>query len=99
MGYNLIIKPKAEKDLYNALEWYKDQNDNLPLKFMTIINNSLERIQKNPEHYQKRYFEIRILFTKKFPYGVYYTVEENSIYVHAILHTKQNPKTAQKRIK
>ena len=99
MEYNLIVKPKAENDIKKAIDWYKEQNENLPKKLLDKIDESLEKIQQNPEHYQKRYNEIRIVFTKKFSYGIYYTVEENTIYVHAILHTKQNPKTAEKRVK
>ena len=99
MEYNLILKPKAQQDIRNSIEWYREQSGNLPEKFLDKIDKCLEKISKNPEHYQKRYNEIRIVFTKKFPYGIYYTVEEKTVFVHAILHTKQNPKTAEKRVK
>lgn len=98
MGYNLIVKPQAEIDLDEALEWYHDQNENLSLKFISAIEKALEKIQSNPENYQKRYNEIRIIFTKAFPYGIYYTIEENTIFVHAILHHKQNPNSAEQRL-
>lgn len=98
MGYNLIVKPQAEIDLDEALEWYHDQNENLSLKFISAIEKALEKIQSNPENYQKRYNEIRIIFTKTFPYGIYYTIEENTIFVHAILHHKQNPNSAEQRL-
>lgn len=99
MEYSLIVKPKAQQDIKKAIEWYKEQSENLPKKLLNKIDESLEKIEKTPEHYQKRYNEIRIVFTKKFPYGIYYTLEENTIFVHAVLHTKQNPKTAEKRVK
>ncbi|MCW3162629.1 type II toxin-antitoxin system RelE/ParE family toxin [Chryseobacterium oryctis] len=99
MEYNLIVKPKAQQDIRKSIEWYREQSGSLSEKFLEKIDESLEKISKNPEHYQKRYNEIRIAFTKKFPYGIYYTVEEKTIYIHAILHTKQNPQTAEKRIK
>lgn len=98
MEFSLIVKPKAQQDIRKAISWYRDQSRNLPEKFIEKVDESLEKIQGNPEHYQKRYNEIRIAFTRKFPYGIYYTVEENTIFVHAVLHTKQNPKTAEKRI-
>lgn len=99
MDYSLIIKPKAQQDIREAIEWYKEQSENLPQKLLNRIDECLGRIEQNPEYYQKRYKDIRIIFTKKFPYGIYYTVEENTVFVHAILHTKQNPETAQKRRK
>jgi plasmid stabilization system protein ParE len=98
MGYNLIIKPKAQQDIREAINWYKEQNNNLSSELLVKIDECLKKLQKNPEYYQKRYQEIRIVFTKKFLYGIVYTVEGNTIYVHAILHTKQDPKTAEKRV-
>lgn len=99
MDCKLILKPEAEKDIRKAMAWYNEQNKNLPDILLNIIDESLEKIKEFPEHYQKRYNDIRIVFTKKFPYGIYYTLEENTIFVHAVLHTKQNPTTAEKRIK
>lgn len=99
MVYKLIIKPKSQQDIREAMEWYKNQNINLPQKFLAKIDESLVKIQKNPQHYQKRYKEIRIVFTRKFPYGIYYTVENHTVYVQAVLHTKQNSDIAENRIK
>ena len=76
MEYSLIVKPKAQQDIRKTIEWYREQSENLPEKLLNKIDESLEKIQQNPEHYQRRYNEIRVVFTKKFPYGIYYTVEE-----------------------
>ena len=97
MVYSLIIKPKAEEDIQIAVQWYKKQNKSLPKKLLASLEASLQKIFINPEHYQIRYKEIRVVFTNKFPYGIYYTNEENRIFVHAVLHTKQNPKTVELR--
>lgn len=97
MGFNLIVKPDAEDDLISSLDWYFNINQKLAQDFFEKINESFEKIKKNPQHYQKRYKEIRIVFVRKFPYGIYYITEGNTIYILAILHTKQNPKTAIKR--
>lgn len=99
MDYNVIIKPDAEKDINHAVEWYHDQNKNLVLPLLNEIENGIHKITDNPKHFQKRYHEIRIIFTEKFPYGIYYTLEESNIYVHAVLHNKQNPKNFSKRLK
>jgi plasmid stabilization system protein ParE len=98
MEYNLIIKPKAQQDIREAINWYKKQSNNLSEKLLVKIDESLKKLQKNPEYYQKRYQEIRITFTKQFHYGIFFTIEDNTIYDHAILHTKQNPKKAEKRV-
>ncbi len=98
MEFEIIIKPLALQDIEDATEWYQSQLEGLPGKLLSEIDECLFRISKNPQHYQKRYFDVRIAFLKKFPYGIYYTVESKKIYVHAILHTKQNPDRGVKRI-
>lgn len=98
MAYDLIIKTLAEKDITQAVEWYAKQSKQLSLELLDSIEKCLESIKENPEHYQKRYIEIRVVFTQKFPYGIYYTVEGNIVFVHAILHTKRNPETGIERL-
>ena len=99
MEFLLIIKPEAEKDIQHSIKYYAKENLKLSVDFLEKLDESLIAIQQNPQHYQKRYHEIRIIFTKKFPYGIYFTIEERKIFVHAVLHNKQNPTTAENRIK
>jgi toxin ParE1/3/4 len=47
MEYNLIVKPKAEKDIKKAIDWYKEQNENLPEKLFEKINESIEKLKIN----------------------------------------------------
>ncbi|WHF52631.1 type II toxin-antitoxin system RelE/ParE family toxin [Chryseobacterium gotjawalense] len=49
MEYDLIIKPEAGNDIKKALEWYKEEGEKLPKKLLDKINESLEKIQENPE--------------------------------------------------
>lgn len=92
MKYKIIVKPKAEKELQKALNWYDDQKDGLGIELYIEIADIIDRIKENPNYFQKRYRNFRISFTKKFRYGIHYIVEEEIIYIHAILHTSQKPK-------
>ncbi len=93
MALKLIIKPAAEDEILEAIQWYDQQREGLSLELLQSIDDVLERIKKNPEYFQERYREIRIVFTKRFPYGIHYTVEKDTIHVHAVLHTKRKPRT------
>lgn len=93
MAHKIIIKPGAELDILEALEWYeKVRQDRLVLDFLAKLDDEFNRISKNPEIFQKRYREIKIVFMKRFPYGIHYTLEDEIIYVHAILHMKRKPR-------
>jgi len=92
MGHKLIVKPLAEIEMAEALEWYENSKQGLGLELLEQIDACLDRIVNNPEHFQKRYREIKIVYTKRFPYGIHYTFESGTVYVHALLHTKREPR-------
>src|SRR5690606_41256620 len=58
----------AEDDIRGIVEWYAEQSKQLPSKFLLKLSIGLDSITKNPEHYQKRFDQVRIHFLKKFPY-------------------------------
>jgi len=64
MNYKLIIKPEAENDLDEAIEWYKEQNENLPSQLLNEVETGLNNIQKYPEHYQKDIKRLELLLLK-----------------------------------
>ena len=92
MAHKVFIKPGAELDIIEAVEWYEEGKVGLSLDFLEQPDKELERISKNPEHFQKRYRDIKIVFTKRFPYGIHYTVENDTLYVHAVMHMKKSPR-------
>ncbi|PIB25179.1 type II toxin-antitoxin system RelE/ParE family toxin [Maribacter sp. 4G9] len=92
MVHKVIIKPGAELDILEALEWYEEEKEALALDFLQRLDDELDRISKNPEHFQKRYRDIKIVFTRRFPYGIHYTLENDIVYVHAVMHMKRKPR-------
>lgn len=87
----------AEEDIKDAAKWYSKISSKLENEFIDELDTSILSLIENPEQFQKRYGELRILFLHKFPYGIYYTIEFLTIYVHAVLHTKRNPETGIRR--
>jgi len=89
MPHKLIIKPEADIELFEALEWYEKQQKGLGSRLYKEFSEIFEDITMYPEHFQKKYRDFRIRYTKKFSYGIHYTFENDVIYVHAILHTSR----------
>ncbi|WP_083572112.1 type II toxin-antitoxin system RelE/ParE family toxin [Salegentibacter echinorum] len=65
---------------------------------MQKVEEAILLLKKNPEHYQKRYNEVRIIFMEIFPFALYYTLESNTVFIHAVLHTKRELRTGIERI-
>ncbi|PHR96254.1 MAG: plasmid stabilization system protein [Leeuwenhoekiella sp.] len=91
MEYKLIVKPEAEQDLVEALEWLYE-NSNVAPDFLQEVDESLQRILKNPYNFQKKYREIRVVYTKRFRYGIHYLIEDTTIFILAFLHTSRRPR-------
>ncbi|SDE35542.1 ParE toxin of type II toxin-antitoxin system, parDE [Pricia antarctica] len=92
MAHKVIIKLGAELDVMEALEWYGEEKEELALDFIQRLDDELDRISKNPEHFQKGYRNIKIVFTRRFPYGIHYTLENDIVFVHAVMHMKRKPR-------
>lgn len=92
MKYHLIIKPGAALDLLESANWFEDQKERLGKRFLAAVDEKLAMVTENPLHYQVRYKTTRFALVKRFPYAIHYTVEEDTIYVLAVLSTHRNPR-------
>jgi toxin ParE1/3/4 len=92
MSHIIIIKSGAELDLLEIAKWYESMSEGLGRRFLLAFETKLDVIQKNPYLYQVKYKAVRLGFLKRFPVAVHFTVEEENIFVHAVLGTRRNPK-------
>jgi hypothetical protein len=76
----------AEEDLNEIAIYYKNLSDELGNKFYNEVRNVIESLKINP-FYQKDSNSIRKIPIQKFPYKVYFKVDEEKkiIYVEAII--------------
>jgi hypothetical protein len=90
--FEIIIDPKANTEIQNAIDYYDEKVAGLGKKFLNQIQNSLATLEINP-FFQKRYSEVRCLPVKGFPYMIHFTVDETTriIKIRAVLHTSLNP--------
>lgn len=89
MSFHIKLSDESRLDLREANNYYLSISKSLNAKFNLEISEAIDIIAINPEHFQKRYRNIKIVFTKTFPFGTHYLVEENTIYIQRILHQKQ----------
>ncbi|MFN7099038.1 MAG: type II toxin-antitoxin system RelE/ParE family toxin [Flavobacterium sp.] len=91
MSYkNLILSTKASVEIENAIAHYAIVNKVVAKRLEKEIRFGFKAIVANPESFQCRYFEIRIFWLKKFPFGLYYICDQYQIKVLAFWHTKED---------
>jgi len=91
MVYKLILKPEAENDLGEAIEYYQSKRKGLGLKFLKCVQKFFYRITKNPLHYPLKSNQFREAYIQKFPYIIIYEIIDNEIVVFSVFNTYQNP--------
>jgi len=91
MSYSLVIKPLAEKDIAETYKWYNQEQEGLGDTFLDQLERSLEFIKKTPAQYQIRFKDVRMVKVNRFPICIHYTIEENTVFVHAALSTSRDP--------
>lgn len=93
MVYNLIISPRAQKEIEKAIAYYIPNYSDIPNNFIIQLQNVYKTLKTNP-FFKIRYKNIRSLKLKRYPYSIYFTINENNNTVKIIscFHLKQNPK-------
>lgn len=97
MKYRLLIRRPAKNDLRHAARWYEGQSAGLGRELVAEVEAALNRIVENPLQYQTIYRDVRRAIPHKFPYGVFYRIEQNDIVVLAIVHLHRDPTSWQDR--
>jgi len=101
MTYDIIIDTDAFNDLEEIINWYEMQQEGLGLDLLSEFNQYTEKIMMNPKTYEKYYQQFRKALLNRFPYAIYYGIDETlaQIKIIGIYHSHRNPKVAKKRIK
>jgi len=101
MSYLVRLLPAVYKGVTESKKWYNTRQYGLGDAFIAMINKEIELISKNPNHYQKKYRNLYQCSVKKFPFAIFYSIDEDlkEILIFGVLHTKRNPKMIQKRSK
>ena len=88
---NLQYTDRAKDDLEWAFAWYERQRRGLGFEFLDCVENAVKSILNNPEMYKVYYSVFRGCVVRRFPFSVFYTVENNEIVVHSVFDSRQDP--------
>lgn len=89
MSFKIVISEEAEIQIFEAILYYSKISESLSEKFNKKLIETIDYLSENPEYFQNRYREIRIVLIKKFPYSVHYIIKNNTVFVLKVLHQKQ----------
>ena len=83
--------PDAEAELVASAAYYEEQQKDLGKRFLTSIQNSLNRIRINPLLYPAIKTDVRRSTTKTFPFDILFKALPEKIVIVAVMHQHRNP--------
>jgi plasmid stabilization system protein ParE len=89
MSYKVVLSVKAKRDIYESKKYYQKISQELENSFNVELIKTIDAIKDNPILFQVRYKVFRIAFTKTFPFGVHFFVENKTIFIQRVLHNKR----------
>ena len=78
-------------DVEAAFTWYQSERTGLGIEFLDELRSAYARIADGPLKYHEIRSGIRRALLRRFPYSVYFVVEEDAIVVLAVLHAHRDP--------
>ena len=96
-NYALSLTDLSQEDIYSSQKFYEDQSPNLGIYFYDSIIVDLDALRFYAGIHQK-YFGFYRMITKRFPYAIYYDIEDSMVVVHAVLHTRRDLKFIEERL-
>ncbi len=94
MGYKLVILPRAQQEIIEAFDYYNKISRTVLEAFNTDLEDVYQSLEKNP-FYHLKYKNLRGIPFKKFPFLIFFSVEEaeKKVYIYSVFHTSQNPES------
>jgi len=89
----------AEIELDEAFKWYEAQQKKLGMQFLTEFDAAIRRISAYPKLYALLENEVRRCLIKRFPYGVLYGIDADTIVIIAVAHLHRKPNYWVERVK
>ena len=88
----LRLRPEAEYELTEALQWYEKQVDGLGFEFLSAVDACFQSIIRRPLSYPSVHSSVRRALLRRFPYEILFIVRARRIVVLAVFHAKRDPK-------
>ena len=91
------LDTRSNEDLLEARAWYDNIRPELGERFALAVEAAVEAIAEHPMQFPVVYRSRRRVGVWRFPYGIFFKVQEERIVVIACFHGRRNPRRRQMR--
>ena len=86
-----VFHPEALAEYSEAVQYYAEQRSEVAQMFINAIEDAVYRIRQSPTRWAIFDEDIRRCLTRKFPYSILYTIEQDYILILAVTHCSREP--------
>ena len=86
----LLVRPKGERALVQARDWYEQKRTGLGDEFLDEIAGAMRELAGDAVQARLYYRNFRRLLLRRFPYKVFYQVIGERVVVFRVLHSKHD---------
>ena len=91
MTLPVVWIPDANKDLLEARAWYANIRTELAERFALAVEATVHALAQRPLQFPIVHRTIRRAGVRRFPYGLFFEVQDHRIVVIACFHGRRNP--------
>lgn len=95
----LIFLAGAEADVFELYARLETRGSSLADRFYLRLNEDLAQICQFPESAPTYHTRIRRLVMRGFPFGIFFTSEDQRILIQAVLDLRQSPERIRERLR
>lgn len=91
LNYEIEFHPEAIREIREAVQWYRERNDEVATEFRNLVESAEELVQRSPESWATYLSETRGFRFQKFPFVLAYVIRGQQVFIVALAHTKRKP--------
>ena len=92
------ILDQAEADLIEGFHFYETQQTGVGDYFLANLYADIESLRLYGGIHLKPYKNYHRLLSKRFPFAVFYTLTDQTVFIHAIVDCRRDPAWLRKRL-
>jgi len=96
---NYGFHSEAELEYVETINYYLGTDSRIAESFISEIEFGINAIQRNPLAWRTMEGNVRRYLVHRFPFGIYYTLEDDFITIWAVMHLSREPDYWKSRVK
>jgi plasmid stabilization system protein ParE len=94
----IVILPSARDDLAEGFAFYQKQQAGIGIYFLESLFSEIDSLTLYAGIHRK-VFGLHRLLASRFPYAIYYAIDEQTVFVRAVLDCRRDPAQLRRQLK